>query len=50
MTSQYELLYQCFITEQMSLAQMQEHMAADDVFRRWMDKKIKEKARDASCR
>jgi hypothetical protein len=47
--NRYDLLLQCFLTEQLSAAQLQEYMKADDVFRLWVEKKLKERARAALC-
>lgn len=43
MGHRYELLYQCFLTDQMSAAEIQAHMKADEVFRRWVERRIKER-------
>jgi hypothetical protein len=42
MSQRYDLLFACFISEQMSAKQSQEQMEADDVFRRYVERKIKE--------
>lgn len=34
--SRYELLFQCFLSEQMSTTQLERHMDEDSVFRAWV--------------
>jgi hypothetical protein len=46
-TDRYEALYQCYITEQMSMAQMHQHMADDEVFARWMERRLAQRRRSA---
>jgi hypothetical protein len=38
--SNYELLLQCFFSEQMSVAQLQRHMDDDAVFRAWFSRRM----------
>ncbi len=39
--SRYELLFQCFISEQMSMAQLERHMDDDSVFRAWVSRRMR---------
>lgn len=39
--SRYELLFQCFISEQMSMAQLERHMGDDSVFRAWVSRRMR---------
>jgi hypothetical protein len=43
----YELLFECFTSGQMSRAQLERHMADDEVFRAWVDKRVKVRRRAA---
>lgn len=42
--SNYELLYQCFLSEQMSTAQLERHMEDDKVFRAWVARRMRRRA------
>lgn len=39
--SRYELLFQCFLSEQMSMAQLECHMNDDAVFRAWVSRRMR---------
>lgn len=43
----YELLFACFTSGQMSAAQLDGHMNDDEVFRAWVDKRIEARRRAA---
>ncbi|MCS4090031.1 hypothetical protein [Rhizobium sp. BK176] len=43
----YELLFECFTSGQMSRAQLERHMTEDEVFRAWVDKRVKDRRRAA---
>jgi hypothetical protein len=34
----YELMFQCYVSGQMSVAQLQAHMGDDEVFRAWLER------------
>lgn len=36
----YELLYQCFLSGQMSAGQLHEHMTEDQVFKAWIERRV----------
>lgn len=44
----YELLFQCFLSGQMSAAQLEVHMGDDEVFRAWVGRRMA--ARNRSVR
>lgn len=44
----YELLFECFTSGQMSRAQLERHMNDDEVFRAWVDKRVGERRRRAA--
>lgn len=39
--SRYELLLQCFLSDQMSMAQLERHMDDDSVFRAWVARRMR---------
>lgn len=43
----YELLFQCFLSGQMSAAQLEAHMSGDDVFRAWVGRRMAARRRAA---
>jgi hypothetical protein len=46
MTRDYELLFVCYITEQMSERSLQEEFAYDEVFRAWFGRRVKRYIRE----
>lgn len=50
MRDRYELLFQCFLTEQMSEAALSEELKADDVFRLWFDRRMAKLRAERACR
>lgn len=44
-TANYEALFQCFLSEQMTPAQLEHHMRDDEVFRSWVSRRMRERRR-----
>nr|WP_250808162.1 hypothetical protein [Neorhizobium tomejilense] len=42
-SSNYDILFQCFVSGQMSDAQLQQHMREDQIFKAWVDRKLRER-------
>jgi hypothetical protein len=50
MRDRYELLFQCFLSEQMSEAALCDELKADDVFRLWFDRRVSKLRKERVCR
>jgi len=37
----YELLWECYVTEQMSFSQLEQHMNEDPLFKQWVMEKFR---------
>jgi len=42
----YELLWECFMSEQMTIAQLEQHMVEDPEFKTWIQNKLKKDFED----
>jgi uncharacterized protein YfaT (DUF1175 family) len=50
MRDRYELLFQCYLSEQMSEAALSSELKADDVFRAWFDRRMAQLRKERACR